>query len=40
MLKEESLTEDVSVDSEMTNKLTAENKELYVSFARDLSFLH
>ncbi|XP_056844387.1 myosin-10-like [Raphanus sativus] len=29
MLKEESLTEDVSVDSEMTNKLTAENKELY-----------
>ncbi|KAJ0240162.1 Myosin-10 [Hirschfeldia incana] len=29
MLKEESLIEDVSVDNEMTNKLAAENKELY-----------
>ena len=35
--EEESVTDDVSVDNEMTNKLAAENKELYVSFVRDLS---
>ncbi|KAG2327810.1 hypothetical protein Bca52824_010538 [Brassica carinata] len=36
MLKEEGLTDDVSVDNEMINKLAAENKDLYVSFGRCL----
>ena len=41
MLKEEdSITDDVSVDNEMTNKLAAENKELYVSFCNRFILLH
>ena len=39
MLKvEDSLTDDVSVDNEMNNKLAAENKELYVSFCKRFIF--
>lgn len=38
MLKEELLAEDVSVDDEMTNKLAAENRDLYVSFPQNVSF--
>ena len=39
MLKvEDSLTDDVSVDNEMNNKLATENKELYVSFCKRFIF--
>lgn len=38
--EEESVTDDVSVDNEMTNKLAAENKELYVSFCDRFILFH
>lgn len=38
MLKEEILAEDFSIDDEMTNKLAAENKDLYVSFPQNVFF--
>lgn len=37
MLKEDILTEDVLDDNEITDKLAAENKELYVSFLQNVS---
>lgn len=38
MLEEERLAEDFLIDDEMTNKLAAENKDLYVSFPQHLFF--